>query len=620
MAAACRVAVVVVMLLGAAVSAGLASAQDARVGATACGLHQRITQRASGGVWVYSRPNAFDTSGQKLCISGSTRHPGFTVLNNLRYTGAWQAYPFTGAGCAYDLCSRNTNLPMQVRGLPAATNTSFAWTGSAPGSWNASYDIWFDHHDQISAQNDGAELMIWLRPNPGYKGGVRVHISKQWYWFVHWRTCNSARQVGFAPPRVSPADHSGICWNYVQFRFLSPVHGVQRLWLMPFIRFLENQGLVRPSWWLTSVHAGYELVSGGKGLTTTWFNVDIGGHTHTQQWSTRQASQAAAQASGFVDVLYKAADTTLGHQWENPRLGWRGPVSMGSQVVNGEPSVTTSLPNTIDAFWQGADGGLWHQYTTGSGWSSQQAMNVGTLGGPPKAVAQPNGAVDVFWRGTDNQLWYASYVPGSGWSSARSLGGDLASDPAPAVSSPGTFDVFWEGADGNLWHVYQTPGHSWSAPVNLNVGTLGSGPAATGQLSGAIDVFWRGSGDGNLWHTYYTSHRGWHSANDLGGDLPASTAPVAPVTSVPGTVDVFWAGTDGNLWHAYTTAGHPWHAPSSLGMGPLGSTPFATAQPDGTEDVFWRGVSDDHLWHAYYSSGHGWNGPQDLGGDLYPLP
>jgi hypothetical protein len=27
-------------------------------------------------------------------------------------------------------------------------------------------------------------------------------------------------------------------------------------------------GLVFPAWWLTSVHAGYELVSGGKGLTT----------------------------------------------------------------------------------------------------------------------------------------------------------------------------------------------------------------------------------------------------------------------------------------------------------------------------------------------------------------
>ena len=50
-------------------------------------------------MWVISRANAFDTSGQRLCISGSTSRPGFTVINNLRYTGAWQAYPFTGAGC-----------------------------------------------------------------------------------------------------------------------------------------------------------------------------------------------------------------------------------------------------------------------------------------------------------------------------------------------------------------------------------------------------------------------------------------------------------------------------------------------------------------------------------------
>jgi len=31
-------------------------------------------------------------------------------------------------------------------------------------------------------------------------------------------------------------------------------------------------GLIGPSWWLTSVHAGYELWSGGHGLSITWFN------------------------------------------------------------------------------------------------------------------------------------------------------------------------------------------------------------------------------------------------------------------------------------------------------------------------------------------------------------
>src|SRR5215472_11881117 len=292
MAAACRVVVVVVMLLGAAVSGGIARAQDTGAADVACGLNQRITQRAPGGGWVISRPNAFNTSGQRLCISGSTSHPGFTILNNLRFTGAWQAYPFTGAGCAFQLCSPYTELPIQARELPAAANTSFSWTGSAPGNWNVSYDIWFDHHNQITAQDDGAELMIWLRPNPGYRGGVRVHISNRWYWFMHWQTCNSARQMGVTPPRVSLANRAGTCWNYVQFRFPTVVHGVRRLWIMPFIRFLEKRGLVRPSWWLTSVHAGYELVSGGKGLTTTGFNVD---HL-IRPWSSRQASQATARA------------------------------------------------------------------------------------------------------------------------------------------------------------------------------------------------------------------------------------------------------------------------------------------------------------------------------------
>jgi hypothetical protein len=236
-------------------------------------MRQRITQQAPGSEWVYSRPNPFNDSGQRLCIAGSTTSPGFTILDNLRYTGAWQAYPFTGDGCAFNLCSRHTDFPTKVRRLPASLNTSFSWTGSAPGSWNASYDIWFDHYDQITRQDDGAELMIWLRPNPGYRGGVRVHIANRWYWFMNWRTCRSARQMGITPPRVSMANRAGVCWNYVQFRFLSTVHSVQRLWIMPFIRFLEPLGLVRPSWWLTSVHAGYELVSGGKGLTTTQFSV-----------------------------------------------------------------------------------------------------------------------------------------------------------------------------------------------------------------------------------------------------------------------------------------------------------------------------------------------------------
>jgi hypothetical protein len=253
------VILVAVLLVTTTMSGGKATAHGTAATSTACGLNHRLVQRASGGPWVISRPNAFDTSGQRLCITGSVSRPGFRVINNLRPTGAWQAYPFTGAGCAYNLCTRDTDLPEQARSVPRWAYSSFAWHGPAPGNWNSSYDLWFDHHDQTSVQDNGAELMIWLRPNPGYHGGVIVHVGNHRYWFMHWRTC----------------DPAGTCWNYTQFRFRHVVHNLWRLHLKPFIRFLQRRHLVRPRWWLTSVHAGYELVSGGKGLTTTWFNLHI---------------------------------------------------------------------------------------------------------------------------------------------------------------------------------------------------------------------------------------------------------------------------------------------------------------------------------------------------------
>ena len=242
------------IILVAAIVAGSAGAQGATPPAV-CGLSQRAVQQSSSG-WVISRANAFNTSGQRLCIRPSATRPGFTILNNLRYTGAWQAYPFTGTGCAYYLCSRGTDLPKRVGRLPATASTSWTWRGSPAGSWNASYDIWLDKHDQVSTEDNGAELMIWLRPNPGYRGGRLVTVGGRRFWFMTWRTC----------------DRAGICWNYIQFRYPRVVHSVRGLRLWPFIRYAIRAHLIRWGWWLTSVHAGFELVSGGRGLATTWFS------------------------------------------------------------------------------------------------------------------------------------------------------------------------------------------------------------------------------------------------------------------------------------------------------------------------------------------------------------
>ena len=229
---------------------------------TICGLDHRVMQNSSGGVKVISRPNPFGP-GARLCVRLSGSRPGFHIVTSVRFTGLVQAYPFTGVGCAYALCSQGTDLPRRVRSLSPRTNTSWTWWGSTNGFWNASFDIWFDTRNQTTTQDNGAELMIWLRTPPGYTPGHLVWVRGNWFWFTSWRTGHTVCHAGRCQRQT---------WNYIQFRFLRTTHGVRGLRLLPFIQFAERRGLIRPSWWLTSVHAGYELWSGGRGLATTWFN------------------------------------------------------------------------------------------------------------------------------------------------------------------------------------------------------------------------------------------------------------------------------------------------------------------------------------------------------------
>jgi len=249
----------VLALTIAAMVAGSAGAQGAAVtpGRPVCGMAQRAVQEASGGVWTLSRANPFGLGARaaaRYCVRPGPR-PGFTILSSLPDPGGdVLAYPFTGTGCAYGLCSRGTDLPRRVGRLAHATS-SWTWRGQPAGYWNASYDLWFDRRDQITTQDDGAELMIWLRTMPGYDGGQTVWVrGAGWMRFMHWTAC-----------------HDGTCWHYIQFRYPSTVHSVRDLRLWPFITYAIHHHLIRWGWWLTSVHAGYELWSGGKGLATTWF-------------------------------------------------------------------------------------------------------------------------------------------------------------------------------------------------------------------------------------------------------------------------------------------------------------------------------------------------------------
>jgi Domain of unknown function (DUF1906) len=329
---------------------------------------------------------------------------------------------------------------------------------------------------------------------------------------------------------------------------------------------------------------------------------------------TRQASQAAAQPDGTVDVFYRGTDHRLWHVGPLSGAGAPAPVDLGG-AVTGQPTAVSPVPGAIDVFYEGSGNLLWEvSRKSGSGWSAPRKISrMGELGSPPAAVAQPNGVVDVFWKGSDgDHLWHGQFSPGKGWKGPQDLRGGLASDPSPVESSPGTVQVFWKGMDGALWHVIRRPGRTWTLPSSIGMGPLGGAPHASARPDGAIDVFWHGSGNNGLWSASFSPGHPWAGARNLRGHL--ASAPF-PLMSPDGRVHVFWKGTDHQLWQVSRGPAVGWGHPSSLHIAPLRAAPFGAIGRSGKSEVFWRGQAG-HLWVTMQTAGRAWAGPRDLGGHV----
>ncbi|HEY7414764.1 MAG TPA: glycoside hydrolase family 76 protein [Ktedonobacteraceae bacterium] len=338
---------------------------------------------------------------------------------------------------------------------------------------------------------------------------------------------------------------------------------------------------------------------------------------------TRGASQAVSQPDGTVDTFYEGTDGALEYNLYVPSNGWSAPTEIaGTANMGSEPSAVRSSPGVMDVFWKGTDGNLWHVfYRPNSGWSTAQNLGMGPLGGAPKAVAAPDGTIGVFWKGTTGNIWDAWYSPSSGWSTTpRQLTTSLnpAFDPAPTTNGNGTWDVYWQGANGNLWHVFSNDnGSSWTAWQLANNGTLGGAPSAMARPDGSIAVFWQGLNDTDVWAALYSPSSGWSGPRKLTVNSPHPASNLAVVNSRPGTWDVYWKGSDGSLWHVFSNnSGSSW-VQQDLGQGTLGGGPFATSQPNGAIDIFWKGTgTNPNLWHSFYRPGSPWGGPQNLGGSV----
>jgi len=238
-----------------AVTAVVAMAPQAKIHTTMlCRPYQHITTAGGSGAGFVVRNDDF--GGLPECLSNVNDWSNFKVRTSKADAGGAEsmAYPNIFRGCSWGLCSPRSGLPARA-GRLQKLSTSWYTTLHASGRWAAAYDIWFDRKNQITGQNNGAELMIWLntRGFPADRAPI-VRVDHTRWRVQRWVVIRGGKR-----------------WNYIQFRRVHPTNHVHRLGLVPFIRVCQRYGWIRPSWWLTSVEAGFEIWRGGAGLATTRF-------------------------------------------------------------------------------------------------------------------------------------------------------------------------------------------------------------------------------------------------------------------------------------------------------------------------------------------------------------
>jgi Glycosyl hydrolase family 12 len=225
-----------------------------------CAFRQHVTVKSKYG----SRYDIVNDNfaGRAECITNRRKRPNFLVTKSRAHSNGpeVQAFPFILSGCSWGLCTPGVPLPAQAKNLRAVKATWYT-TLRTSGRWNAAFDLWFGRQrSSMNGQAKGAELMVWLQAGDFPVGRhVRViSIGSHRYHFHHWR-----------------ANHSGIRWNYIQFRFVRGTNHVRYFNLLPVIKRAERMGLVRRWWWLLNVEAGFEIWRGGKGLGVKSFSTHI---------------------------------------------------------------------------------------------------------------------------------------------------------------------------------------------------------------------------------------------------------------------------------------------------------------------------------------------------------
>ena len=203
-------------------------------------------------------------AGGSTCLTAGSSGTTFSVVSSAYSASAndgnVQFNDFTGymaifTGCKYGVCLEH-NYPIEAS-LIRRELSSWSFDFSSSGKYDATYDMFFNKTIAPGKVPTGGEVMIWLNHHNVDLGGPQlpdVTIGG-----IQWHV--------FSASRTTPTGN----WNRIAFERVVPTSAVRDLDIALFIQAAMTDGAIAPDWYQQELEAGFEIWSGGVGLTTNSF-------------------------------------------------------------------------------------------------------------------------------------------------------------------------------------------------------------------------------------------------------------------------------------------------------------------------------------------------------------
>jgi hypothetical protein len=227
-------------------------------------LCQLQTAPAGGGTYTIQNNEWGSSASECITTDGGT---DFTVANSSisnSTSGAPGGYASIYQGCHWGNCSQGglSTTHLQVSNLTAGKVTT-SWSTTQPGGGNnydVAYDIWFNSTATTTGQPNTEELMVWLNHN----GPVQPFGS----------VVASNVSIGGHTYNVWEGNQG---WNTVSYVMTSGTTSVSNLDVGQLAADSVSRGYMTNAAWLIDVEAGFEMWTGGAGLATNSFSVNVNG-------------------------------------------------------------------------------------------------------------------------------------------------------------------------------------------------------------------------------------------------------------------------------------------------------------------------------------------------------